>query len=119
MVLSLIDSYEFGLIIIDGKEYSSDIIVFSEKVKDNWWRKEGHSLYMEDLKEIIEHEPKPQVLVVGTGYYGLMKILPETQNSLKSLGIELIAQPTREACKTFNKLLDSGKRVVGAFHLTC
>lgn len=83
----MIDSYEFGLIIIHGKEYNSDIIVFPEKVRENWWRKEGHSLCMEDLKEVVECKPKPEVLIVGTGYYGLVKILPEVENSLKTLGI--------------------------------
>lgn len=118
-MLDLIDSYEFGLIVINGKKYRSDVIVFPEKVIDGWWRKEGHSLHMEDLKEVVECELKPEVLVVGTGYYGLVKILPEIEYVLKKLGTELVVQPTKEACQTFNKLLGSGKRVVGAFHLTC
>jgi len=58
------------------------------------------------------------VLVVGTGYSGLMKVLPETENYLKSKGIELIVQSTREACETFNRLVKS-KRVIAALHLTC
>ncbi len=74
---------------------------------------------LEDLKEILNRESKPETLVVGTGYYGMVKILPEVANALKSQGIALIAQPTKEACQTFNKLLESKKLVVGAFHLTC
>ena len=115
----MIESYKFGSIMIDGKEYTSDVIVLPKKVIDNWWRKEGHILYMEDLKEIIEQKTKPEVLVVGTGYYGIMKISPEVENALKSQKTELIAQPTREACQTFNELLKSNRRVAGAFHLTC
>jgi len=118
-VANLIDSYEFGIMVINGKRYTRDLIVFPEKVLDGWWRKEGHRLYFEDLKEILNYEPKSEVLVVGTGYSGLVKISLEVENVLKSLGIDLIAQPTREACKTFNKLLKSNKRVAGAFHLTC
>jgi hypothetical protein len=105
--------------VINGKRYTSDVIVFSERVTDNWGRKEGHRLYMEDLKEILEREEKPEVLLVGTGYYGIMKISPEVENALKSRGIELVVQPTREAIQTFNELLKSGRRVAGAFHLTC
>lgn len=115
----MIESYKFGSIVLDGKEYTSDVIVLPTKVIDNWWRKEGHMLYMEDLKEIIEQKSKPEVLVVGTGYYGIMKISPEVENTLKSQKIELVAQPTKEACQTFNKLLKSNRRIVGAFHLTC
>ncbi len=115
----MIDSYEFGTIVINGKRYTSDVIVFPERVIDSWWRKEGHRLCVEDLKETLRSEPKPEVLVVGTGYYGLVKVSPEVENTLKSHGIELLAQPTREACQTFNKLLKSNRRVAGAFHLTC
>ncbi len=115
----MIDSYEFGFIVIDNKRYTSDVIVFPEKIIDGWWRKEGHKLYVEDLREILQHEPKPEVLVVGTGYYGIVKVSPEVESTLKSHGIELVAQPTREACETFNKFLKSNKRVAGAFHLTC
>lgn len=118
-MFSLIDSYDFGSIIVKGRKYTSDVIVFPERVVEGWWRKEGHRLNVEDLKEILNYKPKPEVLVVGTGYYGLVKILPEVENSLKERGIKLVAQPTKEACKTFNTLLSSGKQVVGAFHLTC
>lgn len=115
----MIDSYEFGTIVINGKRYTSDVIVFPERVIDGWWRREGHRLCVEDLKEILRSKPKPEVLVVGTGYYGLVKVSPEVENTLKSHEIELLAQPTREACQTFNKLLKSNRRVAGAFHLTC
>ena len=115
----MIESYDFGLIVIKGRRYTSDVIVFPERVIEGWWRKEGHRIYVEDLKEILDHEPRPEVLVVGTGYYGIVKISPEVENILKSQGIELVAQPTKEACQTFNKLLKSNRRVVGAFHLTC
>lgn len=115
----MIDSYEFGAMVIDGERYTSDVAVYPERVIDGWWRKEGHRLCVEDLKEILNHEPKPEVLVVGTGYYGLVKVSPEVENTLKSHGIEFVAQPTREACQTFNRLLKSDKRVAGAFHLAC
>lgn len=115
----LIDSYEFGAMVMNGKKYTSDVIVFPERVIDGWWRKEGHRLHVEDLEEILKQEPKPEVLVVGTGYYGLVKISPEVENTLKAHEIELVAQPTKGAYQTFNKILESDKRVIGAFHLTC
>ena len=123
----LIESYEFGAIVINGKRYTSDVIVLPERVIDGWWRKEGHKVHIEDLEEILKQEPKPEVLILGTGYHGLVKIPREIENTLKSHGIELVAQPTREATRTFNKLLQNNllankskrKVVVGAFHLTC
>lgn len=119
MVLRLIDSYDFGSIVINRKRYTSDVIVFPEQVIEGWWRRIGHGLCVEDLKEILNRKPKPRVLVVGTGYYGRVKIPSEVKEKLQIHGIELVAQPTLEACHTFNEFLKSGKKVAGAFHLTC
>ena len=113
----MIDSYSFGQIVVDGKRYVSDIIVFPNRVKSNWWRKEGHRIEIEDLKEVIQE--KPEILVIGTGYFGFVKVPAEVRGYVKGEGIELIVQSTKEACKTFNSLLKSGKRVVAALHIAC
>jgi len=112
----MIESYDFGRIVINGKKFGSDVIIFADRIDGNWWRREGHTLSVDDLKEIVE--AKPEVLVVGTGYSGLMKIHPETERYLKSLGIELIAAKTEKACKIYNDLSKS-RKVVAALHLTC
>ncbi|MFX0097520.1 MAG: Mth938-like domain-containing protein [Candidatus Hodarchaeota archaeon] len=112
----LIESYDFGRIIIDGKQYTSDLIVFPDRVDESWWRKKGHELCIDDIKEVIE--AKPEILVVGTGYYGRMKILSETLEYLESNGIEITAKKTKDACEKFNQLSKS-RKVVAAIHLTC
>lgn len=111
----MIDSYSFGRIIIDGKTYTSDIILYPDRVDDSWWRKSGHLLQKEDLRDITQDNP--EVLIVGTGAYGLMKVLDETKQFLESKGIELRAEETEEACKTYNELKEK-RKVVAAFHLT-
>ena len=112
----MIESYDFGRIVINGRKFGSDVVIFPDRVDGNWWRKEGHTLSVDDVKEIVE--AKPEVLVIGTGYSGLMKIHPQTEQYLRSSGIELIAFETGRACKTFNELSKS-RRVVAALHLTC
>jgi hypothetical protein len=112
----MIESYDFGRIVIDGRQFGSDVVIFPDRIDGNWWRKEGHTLSADDVKEIVE--AKPEVLVVGTGYSGLMKIHPQTEQYLQSSGIELIAARTEKACKIYNELFKS-RRVVAAFHLTC
>ena len=113
----MIDSYSFGRIAIDERRYTADVIVLSDRVVDNWWRKEGHRLHVEDLKEAFE--TKPDVLIVGTGYYGLVKVPPETKKHIEAKGIRLIIQPTTDACKTYNRLKKPGTNIVAALHLTC
>jgi hypothetical protein len=107
------------MIVIKGKRYTGDVIVFPDKVLVGWFRREGHRLHIADLKEVLSAEPQSEVLVVGTGYSGLMKVSHEVEEVLSSRGIRVIGQPTKQACRTFNELLKSGRRVVAAFHVTC
>ena len=114
--MNIIDSYQFGLVVVNGKRYSSDIIIFPDRVRGDWWKKRGHQLCLDDIAEVIAENP--EVLVVGTGASGLVKVLPEVKQSLEAQGIKLIAEPTNEACNIYNQLCHS-QRVVAALHLTC
>jgi len=112
-----IDSYSFGVMKVDGTEYRGDLIVFPDRVKSSWWRKEGHSLATEDLDDVLEF--KPEVLVIGKGASGLMDVPASTQKALQQAGIEVIAEHTGQAWHIFNEQMEKGKKAVGAFHLTC
>ncbi len=112
----MIDSYEFGEIIVDGKTYTSDVIIFPDKVQGEWWRKEGHRLSVEDVKDIVA--AKPEVVIVGTGYSGFLEVLSKTRHFLENENIELFVYNTKKACRKYNELFKT-KRVVAALHLTC
>ena len=114
--MDVIDSYQFGRIVISGRSYTSDVVIYPDRVEDNWYRKTGHQLRLEDLSEVIAENP--EVLIVGTGAFGLVKVLPEVAPNLEAQGIKLIAEPTKEACNRYNQLCHS-QRVVAALHLTC
>lgn len=113
----MIEFYDFGTIRINGKHYTNDVIVFLDKVKDKWWRKESHRLTVEDLQEVLK--VAPQVVVVGTGYSGLIKVSDEVKAHLDKQGIRLVIEKTSDAARTFNKLAESGEKVVATLHLTC
>lgn len=111
-----IDAYRFGHIVIDGASHDADVIVFPDRVRGNWWRREGHSLHVEDLQEVLS--AKPDTLVVGQGAYGRMRVPDETRRVVEAAGITLIAARTEDACKQYNEMREHG-RVVAALHLTC
>ena len=112
----MIDSCRFGEIVINGKKYSSDVIILPDRVRDNWWRKTGHELCVGDIAEVITENP--EVLVVGSGASDLMKVLPEVEQVAQAQGIKLIVETTDKACNTYNQLSHS-QRVLAALHLTC
>jgi hypothetical protein len=111
-----IDSYNFGHIVIDGVSYRQDLLIWPEKIKTDWWRQESHLLRVDDVTEALA--ANPEVLVVGKGDTGHMQVDPPLTAFLQGKGIDLVAVPTREACRIINSL--SGKRrLAAALHLTC
>lgn len=111
-----IESYRFGRLVIDSQVHQRDLIILPGRVLGGWWRKEGHVLHTEDLEAVFE--ASPDLLVVGQGASGLMEVSPETARALESAGIELVAQPTEDACQTYNRLREE-RSVAAALHLTC
>lgn len=112
----MINAYDFGWIVVQGRRYTSDVLIFPDRVRANWWRKEGHVLHIEDITPIIEE--MPDVLIVGTGKYGVLIIPAQTRAYIESRGIKLIAEPTDKACELYNNLSRTQK-VIAALHLTC
>jgi hypothetical protein len=111
-----IEAYDFGTIKVDGETYTGDLKIISNTVFPGWWRLEGHLLKAADIPDVFE--AAPEVLVVGTGYSGLMSISAEVKSRLDELGIELIAKPTGQAYHEFNRLVNK-RRVAFVAHLTC
>jgi len=113
----LIESYDFGRIVIDGVVYTSDVIIMGNKVAANWWRSEGHVLHASDVRHVLE-EFTPEVVVIGTGYMGMMKVPEETKQYFQEKGVEFLIEKTRKACELFNTLSRT-KRALTGLHLTC
>ena len=101
---------------ISGEIYTSDLIVFPNRIDASWWRKTGHRLCMDDLHEILEE--KFDVLIVGTGYRGLMEVDKEVVQHAKFAKFDLIIEKTPKAVELFNTLCNQ-KKTIAAFHLTC
>ncbi|HEX77093.1 MAG TPA: hypothetical protein G4O03_01580 [Dehalococcoidia bacterium] len=112
----MIDDYQFGQIVVAGAKYTSDIIILPQRVIPGWRRREGHILSPEDLMEVVQD--RPDLLIVGTGSSGLVKVTPEARQHLEANNIELIVQDTPAACQTYNRLCGA-KKVAAALHLTC
>ncbi|MBW1991409.1 MAG: hypothetical protein JRI59_04715 [Deltaproteobacteria bacterium] len=111
-----IDSYEFGRIVIDGVSYSQDLLIWPGHIKKEWWRLEAHRLQLADVAEALAADP--EILVVGQGQPGYMRVDPHLADYLRDKGIELVALPTRQAVQVINA--EAGKRrLAAALHLTC
>jgi hypothetical protein len=112
-----IESYQFGKMVIDGIPYTHDLIINKNKVLADWWRNRSHHLILADIPSL--QKEKPDVFIVGTGKFGLMKVDKEVVEYCKQNGIELICRDTSGAADAYNDLQNSGKHFIAAFHLTC
>ena len=102
MTIPKISSYRFGEIIIEGKKHNKDVIIFPDRINTTWWRETGHSLSTHDLNEVIQSQP--EILIVGTGSFGRMKVPQKTKKFLEAQGIKVVIRKTKEAIQVYNQL---------------
>ncbi len=124
--INFIDSFSFGKMVIQGKEYSSDLVILPDpdpaisgqeyKVLAKWWRPKGHEVTASDVAAALGAHVK--LLIIGTGEKNRVRVRSDATALIKRAGIELIAVPTPEAVKIFNERA-GGVRTAAGFHLTC
>lgn len=113
----MMSDYHFGSVVIDGKVFRNDIVVYYDGKVENWERKEHHLFRLEDIKQGLEINP--EVVVFGTGDYGMAKVDSKAKEFIEKAGIEMVVQKTGLAIESFNRFAKEGKKVIGFFHLTC
>jgi hypothetical protein len=113
-----IESYSPGRITVDGVELRRDVIVLPDRVLTEWWRRDGHSLAMEDLGDVLDD--LPERLIIGCGYSSQLRPEPAVIEALAQRGVKVEALPTDQAVERFSELeARNPAAVAAALHLTC
>jgi hypothetical protein len=110
-----LEDYSFGRIVVDGEEQTRDLIVLPHRTLRNWWRREGHSLAIEDFGEI--EDELPEKLILGTGAHGRLRPPRAVIEELERRGIDVELLHTDEAVRRYGELDE--RRTAAALHLTC
>lgn len=110
----------FGVLEIDGVRYEHDVVIEDGGVRK---RVKGPS---RALRPDFGHTPlsaresipwSAAVLIIGTGAEGRLPVLPDVVEEARRRGVELITEPTRDACHRLRSS-DPG-RVAAILHVTC
>jgi hypothetical protein len=110
-----IDGTKFGEITINGRPYDSDVTVYWDgRVA---LRAKEHTIELGEFLKILRADPN--VLVVGTGQTGIMRIAPEVKQVADDKNVQIHTDVTPRAMDLFNAFVSEGKKVVGIFHVTC
>jgi hypothetical protein len=113
--MARLEDYSFGRVVADGEERNRDLIVLPDRVVPDWWRRDGHSLAMEDLEGVLDE--LPERLVLGCGAQGRLRPDPAVIEELERRGVEVEALRTDDAVRRYNEL--DAHRTAAALHLTC
>jgi hypothetical protein len=113
--VAVLSDYSFGSVRVDGEEHDRDLIVLPERVVGDWWRREGHSLAIEDLDDVMGE--LPERLILGCGAHGRLEPPPAVLDELRDRGVEVEAMPTADAVRRYGEL--DPERTAAALHLTC
>jgi hypothetical protein len=113
--MARLEDYRFGRLTVDGQEHTRDLIVLPDRVVSNWWRREGHSLAMEDLDEVLDELPGR--LILGMGAESRLRPDPAVIAELERRGVQVECLPTEAAV---GRYVDLDERdTAAALHLTC
>ncbi|TMK75827.1 MAG: hypothetical protein E6G48_00575 [Actinobacteria bacterium] len=117
-IVARVENYSPGRVVVDGVELNRDVIVLPNRVLRSWWRREGHSLVIEDLEDVLDE--LPERLIVGCGYSSRLEPDPSVIAALQKRGVKVEALPTEDAVARFEELeTRNPAAVAAALHLTC
>jgi hypothetical protein len=112
------DKFSFGTLQIDRRTYEQDLLIERGEIRK---RKKAPSKKFRDKfghtpLSIEEKIPwKCQRLVIGTGAYGRMPVMPEVKREAERRRVELVIVPTSEALR----LIERDSEANAILHVTC
>ncbi len=110
-VSHVIRAWEPGRLRIGERWLMGHVIVGAERIIENWAVSSPALLTVDDLAPALELGPS--IVVIGTGEERLLPDV-EIMAALGARGVGVEIMTTRAACRTFNVLLQEGRRVVAA-----
>lgn len=86
-----IDKLSFGSIVIDGKKYHYDMLIFAdgtvEKRKGGFLMFGSHNIKKEEIEELAHVQP--ETIIIGTGIRSKASLAPEVENWAKERNLNL------------------------------
>lgn len=110
----------FGEIELEGVRYTHDVVIERGKVTKR--AKKPSKAYRHDYGHtpLSVDEQLPwggSRLIVGTGAYGSLPVMPEVEEEARRRGVELVPVPTKQALKLLREV--EPKNVRAVLHVTC
>ena len=119
--MAKIDMLSFGSIVIDGKKYRRDVLIFADGTvkqrKGGFLMFGSHKIKRKELEELTLD--KPEAIVIGTGTDGVANLADDVESWVKEGKIKLLVQPSYDAVNKLHSLIEQGKKAAALIHITC
>jgi len=117
-----IDYTTFGSITVNGKIYGQVLIggktvIERDEAKLNQLFSTTHGIGNWEVDILLSQSPN--LIIIGTGTSGVLKVSDDVKGKINKAGIELKILLTPQAVCEFNKEIKSGRRVNALIHTTC
>jgi hypothetical protein len=111
---------KFGQIEVEGQRYDYDLVIERGTIRKR--KKKPSKLFRGQFGHtpLSAQETIPwggKQLIIGTGAYGRLPIMPEVHEAARQQQIEIVALPTDEACRLLQTL--PSQTVYAILHVTC
>ena len=103
--------YGDGYILINQVRYEKNLIVLPDQVIEDWPVSSVSNLAVQHFENLVPY--KPEIIILGTGakhQFPDQSILSQ----LIKLGIGIEVMDTKACCRTYNILVEEGRRVAAA-----
>jgi hypothetical protein len=114
-----IQDFSFGSIRIDGTTHEHDVVITGGEIRKR--KKKPSKKFRDDFGHtplsVEEDIPwKCRRLVIGTGAYGKLPVMPEVKREAERRKIELLIVPTARAIEELRR---NSKATNAILHVTC
>ncbi len=119
--MAKIDSFNFGFIVVDDKQYAHDVIILPDgtvKERDPGKGRLGsHSIARSEIETLTRAQP--DVILIGTGVQGMARLARDAEHYLMEPDLNLTLLPSPQIVKKYNQYIEDGEKVAALIHVTC
>ncbi len=117
-----VDKVSWGKVKVDGRDYHQVLLIGDEVIEresDKLHDLFGTTHRMGDWEKKKLVSGKPEIVLVATGWSGLVKIDEDFRKELGKGKVKLETVLTPKVVKRYNQLVQEGRRVNSLIHTTC
>jgi hypothetical protein len=119
--MARIESFNFGSIVVDEKQYSYDILILPDGTVRERHSVRGrlghHSITRSEIESLAKGQP--DIILIGTGIDGMARLAKDAEFYLQEPDLNLTLLPSGQIVKKYNQYIEDGEKVAALIHVTC